>query len=49
MNKDKVLETIDFYMNQVMDLVKRGKSIDPISVIEALRYIEEEVRELPNK
>jgi hypothetical protein len=46
MNKTSVLETIDFYMKQVMDLVKRGKSIDPISVIEALRYIENDVRQL---
>jgi len=49
MNKIRILETIDFYMSQVIQLANRGKNPDAISVIEALRYIEKEVNQLPDK
>ena len=48
MDKDKVLETVDFYMKQVLDLVRRGKTINPISILDALRYIKEDIRKLPS-
>jgi len=48
MDKDKVLETVDFYMKQVLDLVRRGKTIDPISILDALGYIKEDIRKLPS-
>jgi len=48
MDKDKVLETVDFYIKQVLDLVRKGKRIDPISILDALGYIKEDIRQLPS-
>lgn len=46
MDKNQIVDTIEYYIEQTLEFARRGKAVDPISIIEMLRIIEKQVREL---